>query len=199
MLTRRLIILAAGALLLAGPAARADDASTLTVVGTSDVFDSDLVQSVLAPGFQTAYPRYRLHYVSLGSGAAIEYAEAGTASALIVHSAPLESRFVAGGYSHERYGRPIFWGDYVILGPPADPARVSTTAPHDAAAAFARIAATGAAGRANFVSRGGTRGRVASVRRPAAPPPGITRPVSRRRRTSRTRRRATTRAGTAMS
>ena len=33
---------------------QADDASTLTIVGTSDVFDSNLVQAVLKPGFEAA-------------------------------------------------------------------------------------------------------------------------------------------------
>ena len=152
-------LLAAAALCGTGVAAAdADDAATLTVVGTSDVFDSGLVQHVLEPGFEAEYPQYRLRYVSKGSGAAIAYAQAGTASALLVHAAPLESRFVAGGYSAEPYGRAIFWGDYVLLGPGSDPAGVATSAPHDVATAFERIAAAGASGRANFVSRGGTPG-----------------------------------------
>jgi tungstate transport system substrate-binding protein len=153
-----LVAIALAIAAVAAPATRADNASTLTVVGTSDVFDSDLVQSVLKPGFEAAHPRYTLDYVSKGSGAAIEYAEAGTASALLVHAASLENQFVARGYSLERYGRAIFWGDYVILGPASDPAGVTSNAPHDAATAFERIAAAGAAGRANFVSRGGTPG-----------------------------------------
>ncbi|MDX6665179.1 MAG: tungstate transport system substrate-binding protein, partial [Solirubrobacteraceae bacterium] len=153
----KLLVLAA---LLAVPAAaaQADDAGTLTVVGTSDVFDSNLVQSVLKPGFEAAYPQYRLNYVSKGSGAAIAYAEAGTASALVVHAASLENQFVAGGYSAEQYGRAIFWGDYVLLGPAGDPAGVLTGAPHDVVTAFEKIAQAGAQGTANFVSRGGTPG-----------------------------------------
>jgi tungstate transport system substrate-binding protein len=159
--TARVLGLAAAVLALcalAPVASRADDASTLTVVGTSDVFDSNLVQSVLKPGFQAAYPQYTLNYVSKGTGAAIQYAEAGTASALLVHAASLENQFVDQGYSAERYGRAIFWGDYVLLGPSGDPAGVMTDAPHDIVTAFERIAAAGAGGHANFVSRGGTPG-----------------------------------------
>jgi tungstate transport system substrate-binding protein len=136
----------------------ADTTSTLTVVGTSDVFDSNLVQSVLKPGFEAAYPQYTLNYVSKGTGAAIAYAKAGTASALLVHAASLENQFVADGYSAEPYGRAIFWGDYVLLGPATDPAGVLNGSTHDIVGAFEKIAAAGAAGHANFVSRGGTPG-----------------------------------------
>lgn len=133
-------------------------ASTLTVVGTSDVSDSNLMQSVIQPGFEAAYPQYALSYVSKGTGAAIAYAEAGTASALLVHAASLENRFVGAGYSTELHGRAIFYGDYVLLGPDSDPAGVLAHDPHDIVGAFARLASAGTAGRATFVSRGGTPG-----------------------------------------
>ena len=137
--------------------AHADNATTITVVGTSDVSDSGLIQ-FLTPGFKAAFPQYTLNYVSLGTGAAIAQAEAGNASALIVHAASLENQFVGSGFSLEPFGRAIFWGDYVLLGPTADPAGVMTTDQHDIVGAFQKIAAAGAAGHANFVSRGGTPG-----------------------------------------
>src|SRR5262245_55920896 len=139
--------------------ANADDSSTLTVVGTSDVFDSNLVQTVIKPGFEAAHPGITLNYVSKGTGAAITFAEAGTASALLVHAASLENHFVGQGYSLEPFGRAIFWGDYVLLGPPSDPAGVmSGSSSENIVQAFQKIAAAGAAGHANFVSRGGTPG-----------------------------------------
>ncbi|CAB4690815.1 MAG: hypothetical protein F2667_02105 [Actinobacteria bacterium] len=141
-----------------GSPSSAADPEPFVVVGTSDVFDSFLTQTVLEPGFEKAYPQYDFQYVSRGTGAAITYAQAGTADAMIVHAAALENQFVAAGYSDEEYGRAIFWGDYVLLGPADDPAGVLASAPHDIAGAFARIAAAGAAGTANFVSRGGTPG-----------------------------------------
>jgi tungstate transport system substrate-binding protein len=151
--------LAAVAALAVWPAAgRADDAATVTVVGTSDVSDSNLVSAVLKPGFEAAYPQYHLNYVSQGTGAAIATAKAGAASGLLVHAASLENQFVADGYSNEPYGRAIFYGDYVLLGPASDPAGVLANAPHDIVTAFERIAAAGQAGNANFVSRGGTPG-----------------------------------------
>jgi tungstate transport system substrate-binding protein len=155
---------ALSAMVLIPAAAQADTSSTVTVVGTSDVFDSDLIQQVIKPDFEKAYPQYTLNYVSQGTGAAINYAEAGTASALLVHAASLENQFVqppsGPSYSYEQYGRAIFYGDYVLLGPAADPAGVmSGGAPsHDIVSAFEKIAAAGELGNANFVSRGGTPG-----------------------------------------
>jgi ABC-type tungstate transport system permease subunit len=139
-------------------AARADSPSTLTVVGTSDVQDSGLIPLLVTPMFEKAYPQYTLKYVSVGTGVAINDAESGVASALLVHAASLENQFVAQGFSQERYGRAIFYGDYVLLGPASDPASVLTNAPHDIAGALATIAAAGALGKADFVSRGGTPG-----------------------------------------
>jgi tungstate transport system substrate-binding protein len=141
----------------AGPA-RADTPATLTVVGTSDVQDSGLMPQLIKPMFESAYPQFTLKYVSVGTGVAINDAESGVASALLVHAASLENQFVAQGFSQETYGRAIFYGDYVLLGPASDPAGVLSGAPHDIAGAFALIAAAGAAGKADFVSRGGTPG-----------------------------------------
>jgi tungstate transport system substrate-binding protein len=159
---RRAVALITGALLcfvlLPVLGARADTPTTLTVVGTSDVQDSGLMPLLVTPMFEKAFPQFTLKYVSVGTGVAINDAESGVASALLVHAASLENQFVAQGYSKERYGRAIFYGDYVLLGPASDPAGVLSNAPHDIAGAFARIAAAGAANKADFVSRGGTPG-----------------------------------------
>jgi ABC-type tungstate transport system permease subunit len=147
---------------VATPAAAATTAA-VNIVGTSDVSDSNLIQSVIAPGFAAAYPRYTLNYIPKGTGAAITYAESGAADGLIVHAESLENQFVAPGgsqpsYSNEPAGRAIFYGDFVLLGPSNDPAHVITDDPHDIVDAFKAIANAGAAGNADFVSRGGTPG-----------------------------------------
>ena len=151
-------LLIACAAVASAPAANADSPTMLTVVGTSDVQDSGLMPNLITPMFQQAYPQYTLKYVSVGTGVAINDAETGVASALLVHAASLENQFVAQGFSAEKFGRAIFYGDYVLLGPTSDPAGVLANAPHDIAAAFARIAAAGAQHKADFVSRGGTPG-----------------------------------------
>ncbi|MBV9820585.1 MAG: hypothetical protein JOZ07_19830 [Solirubrobacterales bacterium] len=153
-------LLAAAALLVAPAVASADTSQTLSVIGTSDVSDSGLVQNVIQPLFHAAYPQYAFKYTGSATGAAIQNAEAGNGgpSVLIVHAASLENQFVAGGYSYQnRYGNAIFTNDFVLAGPTADAshANVLATAPHNIAAAFAEVAAAGAAGTATFDSRGG--------------------------------------------
>jgi ABC-type tungstate transport system permease subunit len=161
---RRLLTLAAAALMCGffvnATSARADSSSTLTVVGTSDVSDSGLVQNVIMPDFENAYPQFSFHYIGTATGTAIKDAETGAnePSALIVHAASLENQFVANGFSYEQYGRPIFTNDFVLAGPKADPAGVSANGAHNIAQAFADVAAAGISGKAEFVSRGGTPG-----------------------------------------
>jgi tungstate transport system substrate-binding protein len=73
---------------------------------------------------------------------------------LIAHSPKAEKRFVADGFSAERTGRTVMWNDFVLAGPPDDPAHVRRLARHDAVAALDAIAAAGGKGTAHFVSRG---------------------------------------------
>ena len=155
-----LAALVAAVALLTPSLASADSSSTLTVVGTSDVSDSGLIQNVIEPAFDAAYPQYTFKYIGTATGTAITDAETGSvgASALIVHAASLENQFVAGGYSYEKYGRALWINDFVLAGPKADPAGVAAGAPHNAAQALADVAAAGIAGKAEFVSRGGTPG-----------------------------------------
>ena len=121
---------------------------TLAIVGTSDVADSNLFAAVLKPGFEKAYPQYTVTYQGNATAQAMAFAKTGQFSALIVHAASLENLFVADGFSAEPYGRAIFWGDFVLLGPKDDPAHVmSGSGPAaDPAAAFTKIAAISSPG-----------------------------------------------------
>jgi tungstate transport system substrate-binding protein len=161
--TLAVAVIAAPLSLAAAAPAAAASTTAVNIVGTSDVSDSNLIQSVIAPGFAAAYPQYTLNYIAKGTGAAITYAESGAADGLIVHAESLENQFVDPGaglpsYSEEPAGRAIFYGDFVLLGPPTDPAGVMASDPHDIVDAFKAIANAGAAGKADFVSRGGTPG-----------------------------------------
>jgi tungstate transport system substrate-binding protein len=138
--------------------ASADTSSTLTIVGTSDVSDSGLIQNLIEPEFHAQYPQYTFKYVGSATGVAINSAEAGTGgpSVLIVHAASLENSFVSSGFSYNnQYGNAIFTNDFVLAGPSTASA-VPAADTHNVAQAFADVAAAGAAGNATFVSRGGT-------------------------------------------
>ena len=152
-------LLAAAALMFAPALASADTASSLTVVGTSDVSDSGLVPNFLQPQFQQQFPQFTFKYVGSATGAAIQSAMNGTGgpSVLIVHAPSLENQFVAGGFSMDnRFGNAIWTNDFVFVGSAADPAGVGASAGNKIAQAFADVASAGVAGKAVFFSRGGT-------------------------------------------
>ena len=84
--------------------------------------------------------------VAVGTGQAIRNAARGDGDALLVHDREAEERFVADGHGVARAD--VMYNDFVIVGPPGDPAGIAGAG--DAAAALARIAGAGAA----FASRG---------------------------------------------
>jgi tungstate transport system substrate-binding protein len=152
-------LLAAAALMLAPALASADTASSLTVVGTSDMSDSGLIPNFLQPQFAQQFPQFTFKYVGSATGAAIQSAMNGTGgpSVLIVHAPPLENQFVANGFSlNNQYGNALWTNDFVFAGSTADPAGVAGNAANNIAQAFADVAAAGQAGTAVFYSRGGT-------------------------------------------
>ena len=88
----------------------------------------------------------KVRVVAVGTGAAVKNAMNCDGDVLLVHSKPLEEKFVAEGYAEARYD--VMYNDFVIIGPSADPASVKGTA--DVSAALDAIAGSGAL----FVSRG---------------------------------------------
>lgn len=159
---RRVGLALAGVLLGAGAAAvttspanaaPAADVTNVRVAAGSTIQDSGLYDGVFAKGFAAAYPQFHVQFFSLGTNAAINYAESGKADVTFTHSDQLEAPFVSQGYSYEPGGRLIMTSDFVTVGPPADPAGAATGVAHDAVAAFRAIAAAGNAGKAEFLSR----------------------------------------------
>jgi tungstate transport system substrate-binding protein len=145
-------------LLLAMAANAGAQQQDLIVQSTTSVRDSGLLDQLITPQFERRYPEWNLKFVAVGTGQAIANARAGQGDVLIAHAPPLEQQFVNDGFSYERVGRAVMWNDFVIVGPSGDPAGILRAARHDAAAAFEAIAAAGAAGKANFVSRGDNSG-----------------------------------------
>jgi len=80
----------------------------------------------------------------------LELGRRGDADLLLVHAPAAERRFMEEGYGTER--TPLMRNDFVIVGPPNDPAGVAGA--RGAAEAFGRIAAAGA----RFISRGDSSG-----------------------------------------
>lgn len=88
--------------------------------------------------------------VAVGTGQALENGRRGDGDVLLVHAKPAEEKFVAEGYGVKRHD--VMYNDFVIVGPPDDPAGVKGMA--DAPAALAKIAEAEAV----FASRGDASG-----------------------------------------
>ncbi len=116
---------------------------------TTSTQNSGLFDAIL-PRF-TAATGIAVRVVAVGTGQAIKNARNGDGDVLLVHARAAEEAFVAAGWGLAR--RDVMYNDFVIVGPPADPAGIAGGT--DAAAALKAIAAAGAGGGpATFASRG---------------------------------------------
>jgi len=88
----------------------------------------------------------RIDFIVTGTGQALAHGRNGDVDAVMVHAPADEELFVKEGYGVKRV--PLMWNDFVILGPPNDPARVSEA--KDVREAMARISEA----QAPFISRG---------------------------------------------
>ena len=84
--------------------------------------------------------------VAVGTGQAIRNAANGDGDVLLVHARSAEEQFVADGHGVARFD--VMYNDFVVVGPPSDPAEVAGMT--DVVAALTKIAATGS----RFASRG---------------------------------------------
>jgi tungstate transport system substrate-binding protein len=130
-------------LLCAIPAAVAQSGGSLILSTTTSTQDSGLLDA-LVPRFEQARG-VEVKVIAVGSGAALRMAARGDADVVLVHSPDAEKPYVDAGTLI--LGRRVMYNDFVIVGPPEDPARIRglTTI----GAVMKALAARGA-----FVSRG---------------------------------------------
>jgi ABC-type tungstate transport system permease subunit/ABC-type tungstate transport system substrate-binding protein len=76
----------------------------------------------LTPQFEQAYPNHRIQIFAVGTGEALELGRRRDVDVLLVHSPEAELAFLEAGYGHDR--RPLMRNDFVIVGPPDDPAGI---------------------------------------------------------------------------
>jgi tungstate transport system substrate-binding protein len=153
-----LMLLCGMALAAAGCSRSAPPSATLAT--TTSTQDSGLLD-VLVPMFR-AQSGIEIKVIAVGTGQALELGRRGDADVLLVHDPAAEQRFVDEGFGIER--RPVMGNDFVLVGPPTDPAGVKGQT--SAAEAFSRVARA----EAPFVSRGdesGTHAREKAVWRQA--------------------------------
>lgn len=145
MLRRHLLSLAAGAALaLALPGTVQAQDQFIVVQSTTSTQNSGLFDHIL-PIFQ-GETGIEVRVVAVGTGQAIKNAENGDGDVLFVHAKAAEEKFVAEGHGLKRSD--VMYNDFILVGPPADPAGIAGTV--DISAALARIAEI----EAPFASRG---------------------------------------------
>ena len=139
----KLLLLSLAVVLLLAGCAPAEPA-VLRLATTTSTADSGLLDAIL-PSFEEAF-NARVDVVAVGTGQAIELGENGDADVVLVHARAREDEFVATGFGLARSD--VMYNDFIVVGPPADPAGILSLA--TAAEAFAAIAAA----EAPFASRG---------------------------------------------
>ena len=147
------------------PAAEAPGTTELILATTTSTRDSGLLDALL-PIFQEE-TGYEVKMVAVGTGAALAMGEEGNADVLLVHAPAAEMELVEKGVSSRR--DLIMHNDFILVGPPDDPAGIKGMAA--TAEALAKIAESEAV----FVSRGddsGTHKKEISLWEAAAVTPG---------------------------
>lgn len=120
----------------------------LRLATTTSAVQSGLLD-VLLPVFE-AKSDLSVQVVAKGTGAALAFAAEGGADVVLVHAREAEDKFITDGYGINR--RDVMYNDFVLLGPPDDPAGVRDEA--DAVKAFQKISER----QARFLSRGDNSG-----------------------------------------
>ena len=143
--TFALLMVVCIAQLLAG---RIQAQERLRLATTTSVQDSGLMPYLLAHFEKKC--GCKVDVIAVGSGQALKLAANGDVDMVLVHDPSSEEKFVADGYGVNR--RTFMVNDFVLLGPPSDPARIKGM--NDAARAFSSIQKAGAP----FISRGDASG-----------------------------------------
>ena len=124
--------------------ASAQAQKNLILATTTSTQDTGLLD-VLVPMFEKK-TGYFVKTIAVGSGQAMAMGQKGEADVLLVHSPDAEKQFVTDGYGINRLI--VMHNDFVVVGPPADPAGIKAI--KVPAEAFKKIAATSTL----FMSRG---------------------------------------------
>ncbi len=115
----------------------------LILATTTSTQDSGLLD-LLIPQFEIQ-SGYTVKTVAVGSGQAIQMGREGNADVLLVHDPTAEMKFMQEGYGSDRVL--VMHNDFVLVGPPSDPAKVKDKKITEALQQIARTQAI-------FISRG---------------------------------------------
>ena len=116
----------------------------LRLATTTSTENSGLLR-VLHPPFEAQY-NVRVDVIAVGTGKALRLGENGDVDVLMVHAPAAEQDFINNGFGSARL--PVMHNDFVLLGPPHDPAGIRAV--DNITEALRRLAA----GNVDFISRG---------------------------------------------
>jgi tungstate transport system substrate-binding protein len=131
-----------------GVSGRAEPKDVLLMACTIGPIDAGIVSALEDAYF--AKSGVLVRHAGAGTGAALEMAKRGGFDLVMVHARALEDKFVADGFGVDR--RDVMYNDFVVLGPPGDPAAIRGE--KQVTAALAKIAKA----QALFVTRGDSSG-----------------------------------------
>jgi tungstate transport system substrate-binding protein len=114
-------------------------------LSTTTSTDNSGLLGVILPPFERRF-HLKVDVIAVGSGKALKLAENGDVDVVLSHAPELEEAFVKAGFGVNR--RAVMYNDFVIVGPPNDPAGLRGAAA--AVEAFKKLAAAPA----TFISRG---------------------------------------------
>lgn len=139
--TLRLVWLMGLLLAVSAPASAQDRLRLSTTTST----DNSGLLAVVLPPFEQRF-HLKVDVVAVGSGKALKLAENGDVDVVLSHAPELEEAFMKAGFGVNR--RDVMYNDFVIVGPPSDPAQLRGAL--SAVDALKRIAAK----QGTFISRG---------------------------------------------
>lgn len=123
----------------------------LIIATTTSLYDTGILEEI-ERAFEERHP-IDLHFISVGTGLAIQHAKRGDADLILVHAPSMELAFLREGYG---VNRKIFaYNFFVIVGPAEDPADVEGS---NVTEALKKIVEAGRLNRARWVSRGDNSG-----------------------------------------
>lgn len=114
-------------------------------MATTTSTDNSGLLKVILPEF-TRKTGIEVNVLAVGTGRAIKHGENGDVDVILVHARAAEDKFVDEGFGVNR--RDVMYNDFVIVGPPEDPAGIREIS--DAGEVLRKIAGTGTM----FISRG---------------------------------------------
>jgi len=136
------LLLLAAVFLVAAPVAA--DTRELRLVTTTTTDNSGLI-AYLVPVFEAEHG-YDVKVIAVGTGRALELLARGDVDIALTHSREMEVEAVSAGRAVDHH--PVMYNDFVVVGPPTDPAGIG--AAHDIDTVFRALAR----GLAPFLSRG---------------------------------------------